>query len=36
VISGMDIVHGIKKGVGQSGAVTDPDYMASVRVKSDS
>ena len=35
VLSGMDIVHGIKKGVGQSGAVTDPDHMISVRVKSD-
>ena len=36
VISGMDVVHAVKKGVGQSGAVSDPDYMASVRVKSDS
>lgn len=35
VISGMDVVHGIKRGVGQSGAVADPDYMTSVRVKSD-
>ena len=36
VISGMDTVHAIKKGAGQSGAVTDPDYMASARLKSDS
>ena len=35
VTSGMDVVHSIKKGAGQSGAVTDPDHMVSVRVKSD-
>jgi len=35
VTSGMEVVHAIKKGVGQSGAVTDPDHMVSVRVKSD-
>lgn len=35
VTSGMEVVHSIKKGVGQSGAVTDPDHMVSVRVKSD-
>ncbi len=35
VMSGMEVVHSIKKGVGQSGAVTDPDQMVSVRVKSD-
>jgi len=36
VISGMEFVHGIKRGVGQSGTVQDPaDYMVSVRVKSD-
>ncbi|MEE9454093.1 MAG: peptidylprolyl isomerase [Paracoccaceae bacterium] len=37
VISGMDIVHGIKKGSSaDNGSVfEDPGYMASVRVKSD-
>jgi len=35
VMSGMEVVHSIKKGVGQSGAVSDPDQMVSVRVKSD-
>lgn len=35
VTSGMDVVHSIKKGTGQSGSVTDPDHMVSVRVKSD-
>ncbi|MFK7892026.1 MAG: peptidylprolyl isomerase [Granulosicoccus sp.] len=36
VISGMDVVHKIKKGTGQNGAVSDPDYMKSVTIKSDS
>lgn len=35
VTSGMDVVHSIQKGEGQSGAVTNPDHMATVRVKSD-
>ena len=35
VTSGMEVVHSIKKGAGQSGAVTDPDHMVTVRVKSD-
>jgi peptidylprolyl isomerase len=34
VISGMDVVEAIKKGDPQSGAVSEPDYMASVRLKS--
>lgn len=32
VISGMEFVDGIKRGVGQSGSVQDPDRMISVRV----
>ena len=35
VISGMDIVHAIKRGTGQNGVVTDPDFMTSARMKSD-
>lgn len=35
VTSGMDVVHSIQKGAGQSGAVANPDHMVSVRVKSD-
>jgi peptidylprolyl isomerase len=36
VISGQEVVDGIKRGQGQSGAVAgEPDYMASVRVKAD-
>lgn len=35
VISGMETVHEIKKGEGRSGAVTNPDYMASVYLKSE-
>ncbi len=35
VSSGMDVVHSIKKGDGPNGAVSEPDYMVSVRVKSD-
>lgn len=36
VTSGMDVVHGIKKGDrNANGAVDDPDHMVSVRVKSD-
>ncbi|MBZ0130021.1 MAG: peptidylprolyl isomerase [Rhodobacteraceae bacterium] len=33
VISGMDVVDAIKRGGGSNGAVTDPDYMKTVRVK---
>ncbi|MDN5786002.1 peptidylprolyl isomerase [Pseudorhodobacter sp.] len=33
VISGMDVVDKIKRGEGQSGAVTDPDEMVSVTVE---
>lgn len=32
VVSGMEFVDGIKRGVGQSGSVQDPDRMISVRV----
>ncbi|MEZ7813474.1 MAG: peptidylprolyl isomerase [Paracoccaceae bacterium] len=32
VISGMDVVDAIKKGVGRNGEVTDPDYMKTVTV----
>jgi peptidyl-prolyl cis-trans isomerase A (cyclophilin A) len=32
VVSGMEFVDGIKRGVGQSGAVENPDRMISVRV----
>lgn len=35
VISGQEVVDKIKRGAGQNGSVTDPDYMASVRVKAD-
>ncbi len=35
VISGMDVIDQITRGVGQGGSVPDPDYMKSVRVKSD-
>ncbi len=35
VISGMDVVHDIQLGAGQSGAVADPDYIASAYIKSD-
>jgi peptidylprolyl isomerase len=35
VISGQDVVDRIKRGRGQSGAVSDPDYMAQVRIKAD-
>lgn len=35
VIDGMDVVDQIKKGVGQSGMVSDPDAMVSVRVAAD-
>ncbi len=36
VTSGMDVVHSIKKGDSNAnGSVQDPDYMVSVRVKSD-
>ena len=35
VVKGMDLVDQIKKGVGQSGKVTDPDKMIAVRVAAD-
>lgn len=36
VISGMEVVHAIKKGTKeQNGAVAEPDFMASVKVKAD-
>jgi cyclophilin family peptidyl-prolyl cis-trans isomerase len=35
VISGMEYVDNIKRGAGQSGAVTDPDRMVRVHVASD-
>ncbi len=36
VTSGMDVVDQIQRGQGQSGAVPDPDFMESVRLKSGS
>ncbi len=35
VVSGMDVVDKLKKGAGQSGAVTDPDRMLKVQVAVD-
>jgi peptidylprolyl isomerase len=35
VISGQDVVDAIKRGGGANGEVTDPDWMARVRVKGD-
>jgi peptidylprolyl isomerase len=35
VLSGMDVVDKLKKGEGQSGSVTAPDKMTSVRVAAD-
>ena len=35
VIDGMELVDGIKRGRGQSGMVTDPDKMVTVRVAAD-
>jgi peptidylprolyl isomerase len=35
VVSGMDVVDKLKKGAGQSGAVTDPDRMLKVQVAAD-
>jgi peptidylprolyl isomerase len=35
VISGMDVVDAIKRGSGGNGAVSDPDFMASVRIEPD-
>jgi peptidylprolyl isomerase len=35
VISGQDVVDAIKRGDGANGEVTDPDWMARVRVKGD-
>ncbi|WP_112322635.1 peptidylprolyl isomerase [Oceanibium sediminis] len=36
VISGMDVVDQIQRGVGQGGTVPDPDFMTDVRLKSSS
>ncbi len=33
VVDGMDVVDSLARGAGPSGAVRDPDYMESVRVK---
>ncbi|MEO1541283.1 MAG: peptidylprolyl isomerase [Pseudomonadota bacterium] len=33
VTKGMDVVDGIKRGAGSSGAVSDPDHMVTVRMK---
>jgi peptidylprolyl isomerase len=35
VVSGMEVVDKLKKGAGQSGAVTDPDRMLKVQVGAD-
>ncbi len=35
VVEGMDLVDGIKKGVGRSGAVDDPDHIVSLVVAAD-
>jgi peptidylprolyl isomerase len=35
VVSGMEVVDKLKKGEGQSGAVTDPDRMLKVQVGAD-
>lgn len=35
VISGMEVVDEITRGQGQGGSVPEPDYMKSVRIKSD-
>lgn len=35
VISGMEVVDQIQRGEGQSGTVTSPDFMTSVRIKAD-
>jgi len=33
VVEGMDVVDAIKRGVGQSGSVANPDYMGSVTIE---
>ena len=35
VISGMDVVRAIRRGAGQNGAVSDPDFMTRARIKAD-
>lgn len=35
VVEGMELVDGIKKGAGQSGMVSDPDHIVSLRVAAD-
>ncbi len=35
VISGQEVVDAITRGDGANGAVSNPDWMASVKVKSD-
>jgi peptidylprolyl isomerase len=35
VISGQDVIDSIKRGGGANGEVTDPDWMAHVRIKGD-
>jgi peptidylprolyl isomerase len=35
VISGQEVIDAIKRGTGPNGMVTEPDYMARVRVKAD-
>jgi cyclophilin family peptidyl-prolyl cis-trans isomerase len=36
VISGQEVIDGLKRGAGPNGLVADPDWMAKVRVKGDS
>ena len=36
VIAGQDVVDAIRRGEGANGEVSDPDWMARVRVKGDS
>jgi cyclophilin family peptidyl-prolyl cis-trans isomerase len=35
VVSGQDVVDAIRRGEGANGEVSDPDWMATVRVKGD-
>jgi hypothetical protein len=35
VTSGQEVVDAIKRGTGPNGMVSEPDYMARVRIKSD-
>ena len=35
VIAGQEVVDAIARGAGESGMVAEPDWMASVKVKSD-